>query len=91
MDTEERKDLRDKVSSCKAIAWDTCHKIYILMDDKSEDKMREYGYTSLILASDLTPSLLYSVVLNWYKKSCPLKFIYAITNDEDFYSVVSQR
>ena len=90
MDTLERKDLRDKIGSCKAIAWDTCHKIYILMDDKSENKMREDGYTSLILASDMTPNLLYSVVLNWYKKSCGLKFIEAISNDEDFYTIVGQ-
>jgi len=39
----------------------------------------------------MTPNLLYSVVLNWYKKSCGLKFISAITNDEDFYTIVPQR
>jgi hypothetical protein len=91
MDTEERKDLREKVSSCKGIAWDNCHKIYILMTDEEIVKMREYGYTSLILASDLTPNLLYSVVLHWYKIACPLKFIEAVFEGEEFYRVVAQR
>ena len=91
MDTEERKDLREKVSSCKGIAWDNCHKIYILMTDEEVEKMRGYGYTSLILASDLTPNLLYSVVLHWYKIACPLKFIEAVFEGEEFYRVVAQR
>jgi hypothetical protein len=91
MDTEERKDLREKVNSCKGIAWDNCHKIYILMTDEEVEKMRGYGYTSLILASDLTPNLLYSVVLHWYKIACPLKFIEAVFEGEEFYRVVAQR
>jgi hypothetical protein len=91
MDTEERKDLREKVSSCKGIAWDNCHKIYILMTDEEIEKMRGYGYTSLILASDLTLNLLYSVVLHWYKIACPLKCIEAVFEGEEFYRVVAQR
>ena len=31
----------NSVQEAKAIAWDTCHKIYVLMDDEQVQKMRE--------------------------------------------------
>ena len=93
--TEERKDLHEKIDTCKAIAWDTCHKIYVLMDDEQVKQTKEYGYDAIIKAEHSTPSLLYSTVLNWYKKSCGLEFIYAISTDDkgesDFETIASQR
>jgi hypothetical protein len=91
MRKEEKQDLLNKLVDCRAIAWDNCHKIYVLMDITSENKMREYGYTSLILMSDLTPKIAYDIVVNWYKKSCALKFVESITMDMDYYSIVPQR
>ena len=35
--------VKERVSEAKAIAWDTCHKIYILMDSEQVDLMRGYG------------------------------------------------
>ena len=33
----------ERINDCKGIAWDNCHKIYILMDCEQVDLMRGYG------------------------------------------------
>lgn len=83
MNTEDRTDLHEKIEKCTAIAWDTCHKIYILMDQQQLEKMKGYGYEAIIKAEHSTPRLMYSTVLNWYKNSCSLKLIDAISTNED--------
>ena len=88
-------------ATAKGIAWDTCHKIYVLMDDEQVEKMREYGYgdendpDSLITSDQMTPTQMAERVAEWYEGSCSLKFIQAVeTNHEDanegFYSIVEQ-
>ena len=47
--------LDEYTASAKAIAWDTCHKIYVLMDDEQVALMREYGYDPLITLDEMTP------------------------------------
>jgi hypothetical protein len=93
--TEERKDLHEKINNCKAIAFDTCHKIYILMDKQELEKMKGYGYEAVIEAEYSTPSIMYSSVLNWYKNSCGLEFINATSTldsgETDFYTIAGQR
>jgi hypothetical protein len=93
--TEERKDLHEKIDNCKGIAFDTCHKIYVLMDEQELEKMKGYGYDALIKAEWSTPSLMYSTVLNWYKNSCGLEFINATSTlgdgETDFYTIAGQR
>jgi len=88
--TEQRTLLRKRVNECKAIAWDTCHKIYVLMDDSEVQKMREYGYTSLIEVKDSEPRFMYSLALKWYKESCGLKFISAVSSRDRFETIVPQ-
>jgi hypothetical protein len=93
--TEERKELHEKIDNCKGIAFDTCHKIYILMDEEELNKMKGYGYEAIIQAKHSTPSLMYSTVLNWYKNSCGLEFIdatYTLDSGEtDFSTIAGQR
>lgn len=57
------------------IAWDECHKIYFLQDDKRKAQALEYGYS-------IHPS---TELQNIYDKSCELRFIsrWGFTN-EDF-------
>ena len=90
MKKEDKELLRERVTNCEAIAWDTCHKIYVLMDEKEVEKMRGYGYTSLIESKYVSPAILSNIVLYWYKKSCGLKFINAVNNDQ-FETIVPQR
>jgi len=92
--TEERKELHEYINGAHSIAWDTCHKIYILMDEKQTQDVEGYGYKAIIKAEYSTPSIMYSTVLNWYKKSCGLEMVDACTTngeDTDWYTIVSQR
>ena len=68
----------------KGIAFDTCHKIYVLMDDEQMALMKEYGYDPLIPSEDLTHDEMLSTLKDWYSQSCMLRFINAVsTNHED--------
>ena len=94
-------EIADKVdeytSEAKGIAFDTCHKIYILMDNEQVDLMREYGYgdsndpDSLLTSYQLTPREMTNKVVEWFHGSCGLRFINAVYSDErGFVDVVSQ-
>jgi hypothetical protein len=81
----------------KGIAFDTCHKIYVLMDQEQVDLMRSYGYgdendpDSLLTSYQLTPKEMSSKVVEWFHGSCGLRFISAVYSDErGFVDIVSQ-
>jgi hypothetical protein len=93
-------DVREYTNEAKGIAFDTCHKIYVLMDDAQVNLMREYGYgeddpNSIATSDQLDPAEMATVVMAWYKKSCGLRFISAVSSDprfgdDGFLSIVSQ-
>jgi hypothetical protein len=88
-------DLDDFTATAKAIAFDTCHKIYVLMDDQQVELMREYGYDTLITSDELTPRQMSDKVAEWYGQSCGLRFISAVatvkaSEGDGFTSIVSQ-
>jgi hypothetical protein len=68
--------LRD----AKGIAWDTCHKIYVLMDDQQVELMRGYEYDPLI--TNATPAEMLATLKSWFDQSCPLRFIDAVESVE---------
>ena len=87
--------VTERLSEAKAIAWDTCHKIYVLMDDEQVELMREYGYDPLITKEEMTPEEMLSTLEKWYEDSCGLRFIQAVnTNHIDpnagFESLIEQ-
>ena len=49
--------VRERLVDAKAIAWDDCHKIYLLMDDEQVALMREYRYDTLITKEEKTPEI----------------------------------
>jgi hypothetical protein len=63
------------VEMAKGIAFDTCHKIYVLMDDAQMEQMKEYGYDPLISSDEMTPSEMLNTLREWYDASCMLRFI----------------
>jgi hypothetical protein len=72
------------VEMAKGIAFDTCHKIYVLMDDAQMEQMKEYGYDPLI-----------STIQKWYSDSCGLKFVQAVRTvegdpNDGFISLIGQ-
>jgi hypothetical protein len=94
-------DLDYYTATAKAIAYDTCHKIYVLMDDEQVELMRSYGYGNendpdcLITSDQMTPSQMSDRVALWFEGSCGLRFINAVHSDksvgyEGFVDIVSQ-
>lgn len=73
--------VMEKVNDAKAIAFDTCHKIYILMDDEQVEKMRGYGYDPLITSDEATPEEMLAYLEEWYLDSCSLRFIDAVSTN----------
>ena len=77
------------IPEAKAIAWDTCHKIYVLMDDAQVEKMREYGYgdandpDSLITKAQMNNQQMLDTVKKWYEDSCSLRFVSAVETVEE--------
>jgi hypothetical protein len=63
------------VELAKGIAFDTCHKIYVLMDDDQMAQMKEYGYDPLIAADTTTPEQMLTTIRKWYSNSCGLRFV----------------
>ncbi len=87
--------INDRVCSAKAIAWDNCHKIYILMDSEQVDLMKEYGYEPLFTADQMSGDEMFNQVIEWYEDSCSLRFIDAVSTNHinpnaGFETLVSQ-
>jgi hypothetical protein len=87
--------VRERVSEAKAIAWDTCHKIYVLMDDEQVEVMRGYEYDPLITKEEMTSEEMLSTLEKWYEDSCGLRFIQAVNTNhlnpnEGFESLIKQ-
>jgi hypothetical protein len=93
-------DVREYTDEAKGIAFDTCHKIYVLMDDAQVALMREYGYgeddpNALATSDQLNPAEMATVVMTWFEKSCGLRFINAVYSDtrmghDGFVNIISQ-
>ena len=89
-------EIQNALATAQGIAWDGCHKIYILMDEGEVDKMRGYGYDPLITADEQVPAQMFATISKWYRDSCGLKFIDICetprTDDPNsgFYQVVPQ-
>lgn len=70
------------LADAKALAWDGCHKIYLLMDDEQVEQTRSYGYGSgdgdseLVPVTDPVEAL--DLLRNWWDESCGLRFINTI-------------
>lgn len=70
------------VEMAKGIAFDTCHKIYVLMDDKQMEQMESYGYDPLIPASSMKPDEMFATIQKWYENSCGLRFVSGVRTVE---------
>ena len=92
-------DIVTKVSpyteTAKGIAWDECHKIYVLLDDHQMDLMRDYGYDPLITSRQMSPSQMAAQVAEWFEQSCGLRFVNAVRTvpgnpNDGFIQVIAQ-
>jgi hypothetical protein len=62
----------------KAIAWDGCHKIYVLMDDYQVMLMNEYEYPHAANTHTMSSGEILATLKDWYEDSCGLRFIQAV-------------
>jgi len=91
METATTALLQYRLESAKAIAWDSCHKIYILMADEQVEEMIGYGYGEYLHTSnELSPEEMYDRISEWYEDSCGLRFISAVFPNDHFEDIVPQ-
>jgi hypothetical protein len=73
--------VEEHTEDAKGIAFENCHKIYVLMDDEQVALMREYEYEFVITSEEQTPSQMLATLKEWFEKSCPLRFIEAVATE----------
>ena len=89
----EDSDLSVVLSLARGIAFDNCHKIYVLMDEAQMEQMREYGYDPLISADEISTDAMLAKVNEWFAESCSLRFVEAVSTvngEPSFRSIVEQ-
>lgn len=74
--------LEEALSSATGIAWDGCHKIYVLMDEEQLDLMQSYGYGDseggselMTIETEQDRAQAFEIVEGWFEDSCSLRFI----------------
>jgi hypothetical protein len=80
--------IDEYTNEAKGIAFDTCHKIYVLMDEEQVALMRSYGYgengEGLFTSDEMTGDEMRRQVIDWYHQSCGLRFISAVSSNSSF-------
>lgn len=71
--------VREAISDAHLVAWDGCHKIFLAMDEIEA----EWFIDSYPHAIQAGPEIMLTFVMNWYERSCPLRFVNAVWHDED--------
>lgn len=67
--------VEDVVEDAVGQAWDGCHKIYVLMDDKTVEQQEAYEYD--VFPPDIDQ------LQEWFDDSCGLRFICSIESVND--------
>ena len=89
--TEYWERVEDALPDAHLIAWDTCHKIYLALDDTEADWFRQSDYT--VVEGD--PDVLLATLQKWYDESCGLRFINgvrhnAVNRNDGFVDLIPQ-
>ena len=94
MKPEQLRDIKRFTAIANSIAWEGCHKIYILLDENQTALMREYGYDCIVTKDQATADEMTDLVVEWYNDSCGLRFVSAVITAEDrndgFITVIGQ-
>jgi hypothetical protein len=95
-------DVEIVLPHAKAIAFDGCHKIYVLMDNEQVTKMTGYGYgddygSYLLTADKMSKAEMLETLEGWFAESCSLRFIHGVSSvpegtdpNEGFTSLIEQ-
>lgn len=84
---EKWMKVEEWVKEADSIAFDGCHKIYVLMDSSQTLQMIDYGYREggsqmLLRREGATPEEMFQQIHDWYDESCDLKFVNAVSTVE---------
>ena len=77
--TDYWNDVEDALEDARLVAWDGCHKAYVAMDDH-EASWLAVNYDHVVKD---TPKVMLATLRDWYKRSCPLKFIQSVERNEE--------
>ena len=72
-------ETREAVERAKLVAWDTCHKIYIALDDAEAKWYLDNEWETFTG----TPEEMLDRLETWYHASCSLVFINATSTSEN--------
>jgi len=97
--TEGFAAVTEYLEDAVLIAWDTCHKIYLAMDEAQANFFRENYAPDVVegrfTAGGKSPDELDEIIDGWWDSSCSLRFINAVWSNEadpnaGFVQLVSQ-
>lgn len=72
--TDRWENVEDVLDDAHLIAWDTCHKIYVAIDEIEAEWFRA-NYDDTFTG---TPEEMLATLQRWYDASCALKFIQSV-------------
>jgi hypothetical protein len=75
--TEYWDRVEDALSDAHLIAWDTCHKIYVALDETEAWWFRA-NYDNIV---EGPADVLLTTLREWYDESCGLRFIQGVRRD----------
>lgn len=75
-------ELQELTATADSIAWDGCHKIYILQDSYQTDQMKNYGYNYLITRDQIDSYSMLNTIKQWYRESCSLRLIDSVATGD---------
>lgn len=70
------------IAKSEAIAWDGCHKVYLLMDELQVHQFNEIGAYLITPTRDLRPNQWDEFIIDLWDKSCGLRFMDMISTDQ---------
>jgi hypothetical protein len=85
--------VEEYTENAQGIAFENCHKIYVLMDTEQVALMREYEYDFVHTAEEMSSSEMLATLKEWFEKSCPLRFVEATetkNEDTEFTTLIEQ-
>jgi len=75
--TEYWERVEDAAQDAHLAAWDTCHKIYLALDETEAEWFRTSDYTLV----EGAPEVLLATLRKWYEESCWLRFINGVRHN----------
>lgn len=84
--------VEEYLQDALSISWDTCHKIYLAMDE-TEAAWFAKNYDEATVKG--SPEEMLETIKEWWDESCELRFVNAVWHNEDdpnagFVSLISQ-